>query len=97
MPRRQYDTLALACIDAATSPAEGLVGATAHFHEHHRTRTVAQDKVDLAAATPRRPIIAFYQPPAPCQCMVQRPVFGLLACRACSHLGLRRLFSKETH
>jgi 16S rRNA (cytidine1402-2'-O)-methyltransferase len=64
----------------AAAPAVARAGAAAHLDEHQRA-AVVHHQVDLAAAAPRRPIIARHQPQAGAAQVRQRTVLGGVAGR----------------
>ena len=61
--------------DGRRATVAGSLAGT-HFHEDQCATGLAQDQVDLAAAAPRRPIIAFHKHQPGLQQVRQRLVFG---------------------
>lgn len=97
MPDRIHDALALGRPHAGRSAPVARGRAPAHFHEHHRPVGRLHDEIDLAAATPRRPIIACQQPQPGGLQMAQGPLFGLQAgCTGAERAGRCR-FVKALH
>ena len=94
MLRGAHNAFLLYPSDAGRRAAVACVQALAHLHKHQRAIGSAHDQINLAAATPRCPIIARQQTQAPVLQILQGFVLGDIADFFAARL--RGLRPKET-
>lgn len=77
--RCEHDAAPLGRADARRCAAMARAAAPSHLDEHERAVGLAHDEIDLAAAAPRRSVIACDQPQPGRLQMCERAVFGRVA------------------